>query len=422
MQGLRNFDFYPKTQDDFRVKTLGGGLISIISLVVIFILVFGELYLYMQVERYDQLYVDTQQERKIPIYINITFPAISCDALSLDVMDVSGEHHVHLDYHTIYKMRLTLDGKPIIDQPAEQISPNEPKDEKPSPIKASEGAVKHDLVNSSEKDRERAEKAKKVKDPNYCGSCYGANRDATQCCNTCDDVREAYRRVGWAFTPNEDIEQCYEEILDRKMKYSKQEGCNLHGYFLVNKVAGNFHFAPGKSFVKAQQHMHDYTNYEIDHYNTSHFIHSLGFGEQIPGLVNPLDGTRKIIGFNPETGQSVEGESALFQYFVKVVPTIYEKYGSSSPIITNQYSVTQHVRPKNRLHPNVVPGVFFIYDLSPIMVHMKEDRKSLIQFLTSLCAIIGGVFTVSALLDRILYGVEKRVNKKIHSNTTILNN
>lgn len=391
--------------------------VSIISLLVILILVLGEFYLYLQVERFDQLYVDTQQERKIPIYINITFPAVSCDALNLDVMDVSGEHHVHLDYHTVYKMRLTLDGKPIIEQQAEQVSDDKPTLDilKPPP-----GAVKHDLVNNAELDKIRAERAKKVKDPKYCGSCYGSNRDANQCCNTCDDVRESYRRVGWAFSPNEDIEQCYEEILERKMKYSKQEGCNLHGYFLVNKVAGNFHFAPGKSFVRAQQHMHDYTNYEVDHFNTSHIINYLGFGEKIPGLINPLDGTSKIIGYNAETGQRVEGESALFQYFVKVVPTIYEKYGSSNSIITNQYSVTQHSRPKNRLHPNVVPGVFFIYDLSPIMVHITENKKSFVQFLTSLCAIIGGVFTVSALLDRVIYGVEKKMNRNGQS-ATLLN-
>ena len=30
-------------------------------------------------------------------------------------------------------------------------------------------------------------------------SCYGAETEGLMCCNTCEDVREAYRRKGWAF-------------------------------------------------------------------------------------------------------------------------------------------------------------------------------------------------------------------------------
>jgi hypothetical protein len=32
------------------------------------------------------------------------------------------------------------------------------------------------------------------------------------------------------------------------LKRQAGEGCNIYGYLEVNKVAGNFHFAPGKSF------------------------------------------------------------------------------------------------------------------------------------------------------------------------------
>ena len=36
-----------------------------------------------------------------------------------------------------------------------------------------------------------------------------------------------------------------------KLKEQLNEGCKVTGYLQVSKVAGNFHFAPGKSF---QQH------------------------------------------------------------------------------------------------------------------------------------------------------------------------
>lgn len=214
-------------------------------------------------------------------------------------------------------------------------------------------------------------------------------------------MRETYRTKGWAFTPTDDIEQCYTEIMERKVKYSKKEGCNLHGHFSVNKVAGNFHFTPGKTFQRVHTQIHDYTTFELEHFNTTHIIHSLGFGDYYPGIQNPLDATVKV----------VEGGSALYQYFIKVVPTIYQ-FTDGKQIISNQYSVTQHSRPKNIQHPNVVPGVFFIYDLSPIMVHIREEKRSFSHFLVGICAIIGGVFTVSGLLDSMLFNLSSGIAKK----------
>jgi hypothetical protein len=40
-------------------------------------------------------------------------------------------------------------------------------------------------------------------------------------------------------------------------------------------------------------------------------------------------------------------------------------------------------------------GVHFFYDFYPIAVEYSEKKASFFQFLTSVCAIIGGVFTVS---------------------------
>jgi endoplasmic reticulum-Golgi intermediate compartment protein 3 len=41
----------------------------------------------------------------------------------------------------------------------------------------------------------------------YCGSCYGANPDKNACCNTCDEVRSAYRMSGWSLDNPDDFEQ-----------------------------------------------------------------------------------------------------------------------------------------------------------------------------------------------------------------------
>ena len=51
------------------------------------------------------------------------------------------------------------------------------------------------------------------------------------------------------------------------------------------------------------------------------------------------------------------------------------------------------------------PGVWFKYDFSPIMVRLVETRRSFLQFLTSACAILGGVFALSGVIDAIVFRV-----------------
>lgn len=57
-----------------------------------------------------------------------------------------------------------------------------------------------------------------------------------RCCNSCEDVREAYRRRGWAFKNPDTIEQCRREGFSQKMQEQKNEGCQVYGFLEVNKV------------------------------------------------------------------------------------------------------------------------------------------------------------------------------------------
>ena len=70
-----------------------------------------------------------------------------------------------------------------------------------------------------------------VIDEDYCGSCYGA-ADSGVCCNTCDEVKNAYRKKGWSFEgQGRGIAQCLRDdyIEDLNEQAEQAEGCNLHG-------------------------------------------------------------------------------------------------------------------------------------------------------------------------------------------------
>ena len=41
-----------------------------------------------------------------------------------------------------------------------------------------------------------------------CGSCYGAETNERKCCNTCEEVQDAYRNKGWGVQDYSKFEQC----------------------------------------------------------------------------------------------------------------------------------------------------------------------------------------------------------------------
>jgi len=366
METIKALDAYPKTLDDFKERTSSGATVSLISLSVIFLLVVSELRAYFTPVVTDHLYVDTTRSQRIRINVNISFPNMPCAGLNLVAMDVAGEQQIDV-VNNIVKTRWSLDGQRL--------------------------------------GYEMDDEAQRRKLKGQCGPCYphlpaGQKKpEGNKCCNSCADVKALYKDLQAAGTWQLKWEEhpiCQHEavLLDPSRLASIHEGCNLFGFLEVNKVAGNFHVAPGKAFQSAQgQLVHEFKPFDTHKYNVSHHIHSLSFGVHYPNRVNPLDDAKAIV---------VNG-SGVFQYFVKVVPTTY-KYADAHSVDSCQYSVTDQF--KSAHDPSkgfVLPGVFFIYDISPIMVKFTEKRTTFTYFLTSLCAIVGGVFTVAGVLDAAIY-------------------
>lgn len=241
--------------------------------------------------------------------------------------------------------------------------------------------------------------------PFYCGSChvddvYVESQSGRQCCNTCEEVLSMFERLKKTPPPRNKIDQCVHEMM------SSYPGCNMYGAMEVNKVAGNFHFAPGRSFSQEYQttvhHVHEFNPILINRFNASHIVHELSFGEKIPYVQYPMDGLE----------QSIAEKSGLYKYFIKVVPTSYKRGTFGSTIESYQFSFTKHVINFDPSKEMMIPGVFFVYDLSPIKISYHDTGDSLLHFLVSMCAVVGGVFVVSGYIDRCLHKLAKAVTKK----------
>jgi len=359
LERLKVFDAYAKASDEFRVRTVSGAVLSVICGLLLLVLVITEFHGYLQMDVVPEISVDKPMDEKVRINFNVTFPYIPCSFIEVDDLDVAGEHQLN-PQNDITKTRLDVRGNVIVQT---KVGMN-------------------DLVPKAEQKEEG------------CGSCYGAETEETRCCNTCEEVKEAYRKKGWTPKPAQ-IQQCMSEKLSEDMirQRDASEGCNIAGHITVNKVAGNFHIAPGRSSqIGSFVHTHD-VDFLARNINVTHMIHHLSFGEPYPGVVNPLDDHHEI---------DIPGAS-MVQYFVKVVPTTYTFLDNTS-IITNQYSVTEHNHhvELNDL-PNGVPGMFVLYDMSPITVRYTEKNKSFLHFLTNVCAIVGGVITIASVLDNAIF-------------------
>jgi len=234
-----------------------------------------------------------------------------------------------------------------------------------------------------------------------CGSCYGAIRG---CCNTCDEVKEAYRLRGWEIENPGEIEQCRNDFWINKLVETKGQGCRVYGKVDVGKVGGNFHIAPGASSTHQHSHLHDFHSLSVQNFKTSHTIHHFSFGKPYPGKIYPLDGKR----FGSEK------PGLMHQYNLKVVPTqyVYGVTGKGSTELSHQFSVTRMERDV-MAGASGIPGLFFQYEFSALMVQYEERKKPLSYFIVSLCAIIGGVYTVASLVDSFIYNGISVVQRKL---------
>lgn len=369
---------------------------TFISLSVILTSVLLEFIDYRRIRLEPSLEVDRSRGEKLVIEMDIEFPRVPCYMLSLDVMDLSGERQ-HDVSHDMTKQRISVDGTYLEEQRM--------------------GQLKGDV-----------ERAAQNKDPNYCGSCYGASPPENGCCNSCEDVRQAYVRQGWSFVNPDGIEQCVEEGWSEKMEQQNEEGCRLSGQVRVNKVIGNLHFSYGNTFMRHGMNIAELVPYLKDknHHDFGHRIVKFHFGADVTPaekarmepkemktrrslhISDPLQGRQN---HRHEGGSSralrdclypalrhkltPDNTNYMYQIFLKVVSTTFV-YLNGDEIPTNQYSLTSYERDLSQgnglsrdddgrmtsHHTVAIPGVFINYEISPMKVIHTETRQSFAHFVT----------------------------------------
>ncbi|PYH41661.1 COPII-coated vesicle protein [Aspergillus saccharolyticus JOP 1030-1] len=192
------------------------------------------------------------------------------------------------------------------------------------------------------------------------------------------------------------------------------DSCRIFGSLEGNKVQGDFHItARGHGYQDAQ-------GGHLDHnvFNFTHMITELSFGPHYPTLLNPLD----------KTIAATEAHYYKYQYFLSVVPTIYSKGATTAAqqmyrdpkalvksnknlVITNQYAVTSSadILPES---PYFIPGIFFKYNIEPILLLVSEERSSFLALLMRLVNTVSGVMVTGGWLYQMAGWVGQLALKK----------
>ena len=138
----------------------------------------------------------------------------------------------------------------------------------------------------------------------------------------------------------------------------------------------------------------------------THAIESLTFGHagQFHAEGFGIDGS-----FNPLRHKpSVNGSTVIHEYVLKIVPTIFH----AGSITFYPYQYTFAYRALNAAEYGAIDSsVWFRYDLSPITVEYHQRRKPFYHFLTTICAIIGGTFTVASIVDSLIFTASEAFRK-----------
>lgn len=212
--------------------------------------------------------------------------------------------------------------------------------------------------------------------------------DRDQCCNSCDEVIDAFKKKGWGLTGMDRWKQCVAEGYTT----IHNETCRLDGLIRVSQVSGEFHMAMVEGVRLGSKKKVDISRIPKVA-NFSHTIHYLEFGPKIPDVVQPLDDTTIL---QEETGK------IAYIYHLDVVPTRWISRRGYE-VHTFKYSPSLIRRNLSSKQATSAPGLYFHYRIAPYSVVSKETVYTFWEFVTSVSAIVGGAFACASLAEKFLF-------------------
>lgn len=472
---IKSVDFYRKIPRDLTEASLSGAGLSIIAALSMLFLFGMELNNYLTVTTSTAVIVDKSTDGDfLRIDFNMSFPSLSCEFASIDVSDVLGTNRLNIT-KTIRKFSIGPDLRPTGSEFHSMPVIHSLKHGEEADDDSVEGShtlttnnfdsYSHEypilVVNFyapwcywSKRLKPSWEKAAKTMreryDPEMDGRILLAKVDCTEEVELCrrhhiqaypsirmfrkgSDVRDDHGHHDHeSYYGDRDtdslvkameglvapipLEESHKLALDGKHKNTaenvkrpapKAGGCRIEGYVRVKKVPGNL-------IISARSGAHSFDTSEM---NMSHVISHLSFGRKlspkvmsdVQRLIPYLGGSHDRLNGRSFINHREVGANVTIEHYLQIVKTevITRRYAREHSLL-EEYEYTAH---SSLVQSIYIPAAKFHFELSPMQVVITEDSKSFSHFITNVCAIIGGVFTVAGILDAILHNTMRLMKK-----------
>ncbi|XP_074348054.1 protein disulfide-isomerase 5-3-like [Apium graveolens] len=455
---IKSVDFYRKIPRDLTEASVSGAGMSILAAFVMIFLFGMELNSYLMMNTTTTVVVDNSLDGDfLRINFNVSFPALSCEFASVDVNDVLGTNRLNITKEirkysidqNLQRTRSGFENGPYL----RAIKHDDEID-----VEYTEGAISLNARNFekashlypilvvnffapwcswSKRLRPAWEKAANIirtrYDPDMDGRILVGKVDCTEEIELCkrnniqgypsirifrkgSDGREPESYYGdrdtnsLVTTMEELVAPISAESLTHTGYKFKQPavftgGCRLEGFVYVKKVPGNL-------VISAHSPAHSFDAFQM---NMSHVISRFSFGKKI--TAEGFSDFKRVLPYLGRNHEKLNAKSYIadrgnsstknitIEHHLQVVKT--EVLTRAHKIIED-YEYTAH---SSLVNSPVIPATKFHYELSPMQVVIEESHKSFSHFLTNLCAIIGGVFTVAGILDSILHNTIRLIKK-----------
>ncbi|PLN79519.1 putative COPII-coated vesicle protein, partial [Aspergillus taichungensis] len=362
--GLKTFDAFPKTKATYTTPTRRGGQWTVLILVVCTLFSLTEFRTWLKGTESHHFSVEKGVSHDLQLNFD-TVVKMPCDTLHVNIQDASGDR--------------ILAGEMLKREPTSWQLWMEKRNQE-----LSDGSHEYQTLNQEDEARRLEQET-----DTHVGHVLG-------------EVRHNPRRK-FPKSP-------------KLRRGDMVDSCRIYGSLEGNKVQGDFHItARGHGYRDFQGHLDHST------FNFTHIINELSFGPHYPTILNPLD----------KTIASTETHYYKYQYFLSIVPTIYSKgsravdttfstlpppspdthRSSRNLVFTNQYAATSQATPLPE-SPFFIPGIFFKYNIEPILLLISEERGSFLSLLIRLVNTVSGVVVTGGWLYQMSGWLAELVRRK----------
>ena len=173
-----------------------------------------------------------------------------------------------------------------------------------------------------------------------------------------------------------------------------QEGCQLEGFIRVARVPGNLHI----SLHAAHDMMHMLPRDYLMKLSFAHTINHLSIGnEDISNLAEEDFNAQDVIQYNGINAKELNGVTK-HEYFLRIIPVQFDNECNGDRISTFTCSMNRN----SDIFHAPFGAIYFRYSFEDVTMRYTKVDKGLGPFLVSLCAILGGVFVVLGLINKIV--------------------